>query len=379
MIGVYVHIPFCEKKCRYCDFYSIANDKRTNEFIDALCKEIELFSDSIGETHKVNTIFFGGGTPSKLSAAQLEKILNHLAKYFDLSCLVEFTLECNPGTDFLNKLSDYKKLMINRLSIGVQSFVDPELRFLDRIHDAEEAYISIQKALEFGYENLSADIIFSIPGQTHITLNYTLEKLLELGIPHISAYSLIYEEGTPLFNELKQGKIQPVAEDLDFQFFDLIHRTFFDAGYEHYEVSNFARNNMYCKHNLRYWKREEYIGFGPSAHSFVGGRRFWNIRSLNKYIDFVSNNKLPIENWEELSFEQQITESIMLGLRASGIDFEAFQNQFGIDLIQLVDDIFAQWEEKELATKKQNRIKLTHHGYFVCDSLTLELINRLKI
>lgn len=378
MIGIYIHIPFCEKKCRYCDFYSLSNSSRAEKFVGSLCKEIQLVAQNL-RSFRVETIFFGGGTPSLLKTKQLEKIVNSILRFFDTSELKEFSLECNPGTDFTNKLPEYKSLGVNRLSIGVQSFVDSELIFLDRIHNSNVAFLSIQKALDFGFENINADIIFSIPGQTLENLELTLEKLLGLQIPHISAYSLIYEEGTPLYNEFKKGKIQKVPEELDFQFFDLIHKTLSDAGYKHYEVSNFAKYKMYCQHNLRYWNRLEYLGLGPSAHSFINEQRFWNIRNLNKYIDALNQDRLPVEYCETLTFEQQVMEKIMLGLRSIGLDFNSFRNVFKIDLTMLANDIFDQWVEKEFAIKDTNHIRLTHKGFFLCDSLTIDLLNRLKI
>ncbi|MGQ9818607.1 MAG: radical SAM family heme chaperone HemW [Candidatus Kapaibacteriales bacterium] len=379
MIGVYIHIPFCEKKCRYCDFYSLSNSFRIEEFVNALCKEIQLSVQYFNSRIEVETIFFGGGTPSILNIYHLEKIINCINKFFGTSELKEFTLECNPGTDFTNKLPEYKSLGINRLSIGVQSFVDSELIFLGRIHNSNEAFKSIQKALDYNFENVNADIIFSIPNQTTETLHFTLEKLLELQIPHISAYSLIYEEGTPLYNELKKGKVQKVGEEIDFKFFDLIHTTLSDAGYEHYEVSNFAKNEMFCQHNLRYWNRLEYIGFGPSAHSFINEQRFSNVKNLNKYFDALNQGQLPIEYRETLTFKQKVMEKIMLGLRSVGLDFNSFRDLFNIDLKLSADDIFEHWVENGLAVEDVNHIRLTHKGYFLCDSLTLNLLNRLKI
>lgn len=378
MIGIYIHIPFCEKKCRYCDFYSLSNSSLAEKFVESLCKEIQLVTQNL-HSLPVETIFFGGGTPSLLKTKQLEKIANSILRFFDTSELKEFSIECNPGTDFTNKLPEYKSLGATRLSIGVQSFVDSELIFLDRIHNSNEAFLSIQKALDFGFENINADIIFSIPGQTIENLELTLEKLLKLQLPHISAYSLIYEEGTPLYNELKKGKIQKVSEELDFQFFDLIHKTLSEAGYEHYEVSNFAKYKMFCQHNLRYWNRLEYLGLGPSAHSFINEQRFWNIRNLNKYIEALNQDLLPVEYRETLTFEQQVMEKILLGLRSIGLDFNSFRNVFKIDLTVLANDIFDQWVEKELAIKDTNHIRLTHKGFFLSDSLTIDLLNRLKI
>lgn len=376
MLGVYVHIPFCEKKCNYCDFYSIENDALTDEYIKSLCIEISRRSELYGKNIPIETIFFGGGTPSKLTASQLDKIINCISKNFDLSNLTEFTIECNPGTNFVRNLPRYKKFGINRISIGVQSFVDKELQYLDRIHTAEEAKHSIQQTLDFGFDNVNIDIIFSLPNQTLESLTFTLEQLLSFDIQHISAYSLIYEKGTKLYNELRKGKIKPLGEEEDYTFYKTINSYLSSAGFNQYEVSNYAKKSKECQHNLKYWRRCEYFGFGASAHSFYQETRYWNYRSINKYISSLKKGVLPIEGSEALDIEQRLYEDIMLGLRSSGIELPFITVYYGVNLLDSpARELVVDWENRDLATCQNNWLRLTNSGYFLCDKLTLDLLD----
>jgi len=378
MAGIYIHIPFCEKKCNYCDFYSITNKDLINEFISSLQKEIEMFAQLFDtKTLTIDTIYFGGGTPSLLDPMDIEKIVNTLHKHFFISNVKEFTIECNPGTNFTSKLLDYKKIGINRLSIGVQSLDDAELKFLSRIHSKEEAITSIQSALAV-FENVSVDIMFSLPFQKEETLVQTLAQLLKFDIKHISAYSLIYEEGTPLFVQLRKGKFQPKNEDEDFQLYQTIYTMLKENGFVHYEVSNFAKPGYESHHNLGYWRHQDYYGFGPSAHSFYLNTRKWNVRSIKDYIFLLKENKLPIEDYEILTRSSQITERIMLGLRAEGISIEQFFKDFEIDLSRFANTILGDWENAGLAIVRDGTVKLTSKGYFLCDKLTLDLLAAIE-
>ncbi len=378
MAGVYIHIPFCEKKCNYCDFYSIENDAQTDEYINSLCMELSRRAELYGKNIPVETVFFGGGTPSKLTAEQLDKIINCISKNFDLSNLTEFTIECNPGTNFVRNLPHYKKFGINRISIGVQSFVDEELKYLDRIHTAKEAKLSIQQTLDSGFDNVNVDIIFSLPNQTPQSLAFTLEQLLSFDIQHISAYSLIYEKGTKLYNKLQKGEIKPLNEDEDYTFYKTINSYLSSAGFNQYEVSNYAKKSKECQHNLKYWRRCEYFGFGASAHSFYQEKRYWNYRSINKYISLLKKGTLPIEGSEALNFEQRLYEEIMLGLRSSGIELPYIAIYYSVHLLdsqakEIIDD----WVNRGLATCQDNWLRLTNNGYFLCDKLTLDLLDAI--
>jgi len=378
MVGLYIHIPFCEKKCDYCDFYSITNKSSLNRYVDCLIREIELFCSKIQQNKlSVQTIFFGGGTPSILPISHLELIVEAIERHFDLSSLKEFTIECNPGTDFVRNLQVYKAIGINRISIGVQSFVPEELNYLGRIHSVEEAIRSIDSALNV-FDNVSIDLIFSIPVQTEQTLSRTMEMVKAFDLKHISAYSLIYEEGTKLYKQMIEGKVRPHSEEKDYRFYKLICESLQSLGFEHYEVSNFAKAGYKCKHNLRYWKGEEYIGFGPSAHSYFLGQRYWNFRSLSRYFEQVERGLLPIEGKEMLTEKEKLTEQIMLGLRAEGLNFDDFRAKFGIDLFRTAGSIFELWQASGKAKLNSEKVSLTDDGYFVCDKLTIDLLGRIE-
>ncbi|MCX7879811.1 MAG: radical SAM family heme chaperone HemW [Ignavibacteria bacterium] len=376
MLGLYIHIPFCLKKCSYCDFYSIINLAEVDDFVKALRKEIEFASERLA-LDKVETIFLGGGTPSILEPRYLEIIVNSIDKSFDLSYLTEFTIECNPGSDFLKNLSFYKSIGVNRISIGVQSLISEELEFLGRVHSVGEALLSIETALQH-FDNVSVDILFSIPNQNASNLEKTLDLLGNYDLKHISAYSLIYEEGTRLYLDLVSKKIEPLSEKEDYALYKLIYNKLTDAGFNQYEVSNYAKNGYEAKHNLMYWRRDNYIGFGPSAHSFINNKRWWNYRGLKQYFEHINDGKLPIEGEEDLTFEQRLTETIMLGLRSEGIIFKKFDLEFNTDLKSFGYDLFELWVSLGLANFTQDGICLTNDGYFVADKLTLELLEKLE-
>lgn len=378
MPGIYLHIPFCEKKCSYCDFYSITNKSKIEEFVFWLQKEIELyFNHELKARKKVHTLYLGGGTPSLLEPEQIDKIISTISHFFDVDEISEFTVECNPGTNFTNKLADYKSLGINRISIGVQSLVPEELIFLDRIHTAKEAMEAITMALNF-FENVSVDIIFSIPNQTIASISKTLEELTKLDIKHISAYSLIYEEKTPLYNELLKGNICPKTEEQDFEIYKFITSTLSEHNFIQYEVSNFAKSGFKSLHNLNYWRYGEYFGFGPSAHSFFNNKRSWNVRNLDNYFNLLKSNRLPIENFEHIDTNKRILEKIMLGLRSEGIPLPEFKQEFGIDLVQICGHIFEAWKAMGKAIINNNLVKLTPEGYFIADKLTLDLVSKIE-
>lgn len=378
MPGIYLHIPFCEKKCVYCDFYSITNKSNIDQFINALKNEILLFLKANPEIdRKIETIYFGGGTPSLLEPKHIAEVVEIIYNNFDLSSLCEFTIECNPGTDFIRKLPEYKSIGINRISIGVQSLNESELKFLGRIHTSNEATRSIESALDF-FENVSVDIIFSIPNQTEKSLLNTLKYLLEFDLKHISAYSLIYEEGTPLFNQLQKGKVFPKNENEDYELYRTIQSFLLNRGFEQYEVSNYAKQGFKSLHNLGYWQHKEYYGFGPSAHSFYQSKRVWNVRNLKQYLAFLQNHHLPIEGSEILDEEKKMLEKIMLGLRSEGICLQKFKEDFDVDIQCELNEVLQEWIALGFAKIENGFLKLTPNGYFVCDKLTVDLTEKVE-
>jgi oxygen-independent coproporphyrinogen-3 oxidase len=381
MSGIYIHIPFCERKCIYCDFYSVENLNLIDRFTESLLKEIEIFSieadffnDSI-----FDTIYFGGGTPSLLEPAQIEKILNKLSQSFKISSNPEITLETNPGTVDKRKLLEFKNLGVNRISFGVQSFFDDDLKFLGRIHTGEDAFKCVNDSFEVGFENVSIDLIFGLPGQTVEKWLENLKFAVSLNVPHISAYNLIVERGTPLHELVSLGKVEIPEDEIQAQLYERTIDFLENAGYVHYEVSNYAFEGFECRHNLKYWQYENYIGFGPSAHSFWINKRWWNFANLNKYINALNLGKIPVANFEILDEEKMIDEFIYLGLRSKGINVARFKGKFGFEFVD--GDIKDEIEELERAgyiTIEDDFIKLTPKGFLLCDEIVLRLISKIK-
>jgi oxygen-independent coproporphyrinogen-3 oxidase len=381
MSGIYIHIPFCERKCIYCDFYSVENLNLIDRFTESLLKEIEIFSieadffnDSI-----FDTIYFGGGTPSLLEPAQIEKILSKLSQRFKISSNPEITLETNPGTVDRRKLLEFKNLGVNRISFGVQSFFDDDLKFLRRIHTSADAFKCINDSFDVGFENVSIDLIFGLPGQTVEKWLENLKFAVSLNVPHISAYNLIVERGTPLHELFSLGKVEIREDEIQAQLYERTIDFLENAGYVHYEVSNYAFEGFECRHNLKYWQYENYIGFGPSAHSFWINKRWWNFANLNKYINALDLGKIPVANFEILDEEKMIEEFIYLGLRSKGINVARFKGKFGFEFVD--GDIKDEIEELERAgyiTIEDDFIKLTPKGFLLCDEIVLRLISKIK-
>lgn len=377
--GIYIHFPFCTRKCFYCDFYSITDLSQTERFIEYLGKEITLFfqGNKSYEFH-ADTVFLGGGTPSLLTPVQLEAILIHLKKYVTINRDAEITVECNPGSKINQYFGGYRDIGINRLSIGVQSFNDDELQFLQRIHNSEEAAYTIRNAGMAGFDNVNLDLIFSLPGQTEAKLKHSLDKALELGTGHISAYSLIYEEGTPLHRGWSRGLIKKNDDSYESELYYFLINELASRGYEQYEVSNFAKPGKKCRHNLNYWNSGEYISFGPSAHGYLDGVRYGNTRSLKSYFEMLDNNELPKDFNETISLKEELTELMLLSLRAEGIDIEKFNNKYNTDFLSVCSRELDEFTTIGLIYPISEKIRLTPRGYAVCDSICIKLIERLE-
>ncbi len=372
MSSLYFHIPFCETKCIYCDFYSIENLDEKKVFVESLIKEIELQKQFHKE--KIETIFLGGGTPSLLNSNELEKIFSAIQKYFHVEDNCEITIECNPGTVDKTKFNDYKKLKINRISFGVQSFFDDDLKFLSRIHSSKDAINSIKLAQDVGFDNINLDLIFSLPNQTQIKWEKNLLTAIKLNTNHISAYSLTYEKNTPIFKLLNDKQITPLSNEDDAILYERTIKLINDFGFNQYEVSNFAKKKFECKHNINYWTHKNYISFGPSAHSFWKDnlKRWWNVSNLKNYLKKISENELPISGSEVLNNDQFLMEKIMLGLRSGGIDILEINRIFKIDFFSKTNNLIYKLEKNNLATYKNNILKLTSSGFLVCDEIIKE-------
>jgi len=328
MNGIYIHIPFCRQKCNYCNFFSIASIKYKSDFIKVLLKEIELQKNYLSNK-KINTIYFGGGTPSMLSVDETNLILNKINQLFSIEKDAEITLEANPDDLTDAKIIELKNSPINRVSVGIQSFNDDDLHYLNRKHNSEQAKKSISQLKEFGFENISIDLIYGIPTLTEKKWEQNLEKFFALEIPHLSAYSLTVEKNTILDNLIRKGKAKNISENLSIEHFKYLLNRMDDNGFVHYEISNFSKPGCHSKHNCIYWSGGKYLGLGPSAHSFNGNARQWNVSNISKYIQSINNGIIPAEI-EILNTNQKYNEYIMTSLRTiGGCKENVIKEQFG--------------------------------------------------
>ncbi|MEW5800091.1 MAG: radical SAM family heme chaperone HemW [Bacteroidota bacterium] len=379
MASLYFHIPYCEHKCVYCDFYSIENMTSMEQFLASLEQEIIRRADEFSSKESVQTIFFGGGTPSLLSKEQLEKIFNLLHKHYRIESTAEITCESNPGTVEQQKLNDFRSVGFNRISFGVQSFYEDDLKFLTRIHSAEEAERAVDNAYRAGFDNVNVDLIFALPGQTPERWKENLRRAVALQPTHISAYALIVEEQTPLAAMVKNKLVAPLPPEDDAALYEITIETLTSNGYQQYEVSNFARRGYECRHNISYWNHSNYLGFGPSAHSFwkdtpATGRRWWNVRSIQSYCDAIGRNECPVVGSEAIDMQKFLEEEIFLGLRSSGIDEKKVKLLFGSSIFDSKALLLKELEREGLVRRQNNTLFLTGKGYSICDEIAGKLI-----
>ncbi len=374
--ALYIHIPFCEKRCLYCDFYTVAGvETRIPDYVSALQKEIALrAAEDFWQRQRFATIFFGGGTPSLLSPAQLAEILEACFSRLQFSSNLEITLETNPSTITNEQLSKYRAIGINRLSFGVQSFDENELLLLDRIHSPEQARAAVLGARYAGFENVSLDLIFALPKQTQKLWRENLKQAVELEPNHISAYNLTIETGTPLDRAIAQGKIQPLTEEEEREMYEFTIDFLAQNRYRHYEISNFARPGFEARHNLKYWDGSAYLGLGASAHSYNGKRRFWNVANLRKYLECLSQQELPEESGEELTAQQAQFEFAFLGLRQTqGVNLREFQRKFRKPFERAFNGAVPEMEREGLLVRDENFLRLSKEGIFLCDEICARL------
>jgi len=341
-------------------------------FTDTLCAEITMRASR--DAGPLTSVFFGGGTPSLLAPEAMGRIVEHIRSLHAVHPDAEWTMECNPGTVTEERLRGYRALGINRLSFGVQSFTESELKFLDRIHSADEADAAMAMARAAGFGNVNMDLMFAVPGQTMESFDYNLQRMLRLEPDHISAYSLIYEHGTPLFARLQKGLVVPTSEDTDVAMYARVIHTLTSAGYVQYEVSNFARPGRQCRHNLTYWHAENYIAVGPSAHGYVDGTRYWNHRSLSAWTSKVRAGALPEANRETLTLDDERAEFLFLTLRADGIPVDTVRERFGTDLRTTLQPHLGDWIEAGFIVDTGTHLVLTGEGYRVCDEITTRVV-----
>lgn len=364
MSSIYLHIPFCKKRCTYCNFFSTTLLEKQEQYVGALLKEIELRKNYITNP---TTIYLGGGTPSTLPIAFLERIFTSLDKNFNLSKLEEVTIECNPDDLNIDYVKGLKSLPINRLSMGIQTFNEEELKVLGRRHNAKNAIKAVENVYNGGIENISIDLMYALPGQSLSTWEENLNTALSLPISHISAYHLSYEEDTPLY------KLRNLAfdEEKSLEFFELLSEKTAEKGFEHYEISNWAKDGKYSKHNSAYWQNKPYLGIGAGAHSYNLNERRWNFSSLNDYINGVLSESEYSEN-EILTSEDKYNDLIITQLRTKwGLDINLIEGKY-LKHFRTQAEKFV--KENHLKITNENRAVLTHSGIFISDYIMRELI-----
>ena len=371
MAGIYIHIPFCKQACHYCDFHFSTSLKYKDELLQALIKEIKLQKNYLdGET--VETIYFGGGTPSVLSADEINHILDTIAGLHTISADAEITLEANPDDLSKEKLHSLRETAVNRLSIGVQSFFDEDLMWMNRAHKAWEAESSVKRAQDTGFENITADLIYGYPLLTDQKWKYNLDKIFELDIRHLSSYSMTVEPRTALASFIKTKKQAPIDEQQSAEQFILLMDATQAKGFEHYEISNFCKPGAYSRHNSNYWKGVKYLGIGPSAHSYNGETRQWNVPNNPKYMAALEKSEIPAET-EMLSETNRLNEYVMISLRTMwGLDLQTLEKISGGSATELSKSTI-EFFEKEWIVKKENTIFLTQTGKLYADHIASSL------
>ncbi|RQD69785.1 MAG: radical SAM family heme chaperone HemW [Tindallia sp. MSAO_Bac2] len=362
-ISIYIHIPYCASKCHYCDFIScVGNKNDITYYIKLLQQEIFMYKEII-QDRSVETVFFGGGTPSLIPGEDIKELLNTMKQAFDFTADVEISLEANPGQLDADKLFHYRESSINRISFGLQALQDPLLNVLGRNHNAEDFYRQIESAKNEGFSNINADIIFGIPGQEMDDWLETICCVAEMNLSHLSCYGLTFEKGTSLYQWVQQGIIMPMDEDLEWKMFRTAIEQLPKRGYSHYEISNYSRPGEECRHNLTYWNNAEYLGLGVAAHGYLNGRRYENTAELTEYKNRIHNRILPVIHRQTVSPDEYKKETMFLGLRLiMGISVERFRAKHGVSCLDYFKNEINELVEQKLLWIDDDRIKLTDKG-----------------
>ena len=369
-LGLYIHIPYCVRKCRYCDFCSFPVDGNgvPDAYVSALCAQIRETGKAL-DRPRADTVFFGGGTPTLLEAGQWLKIMEALKASFAIAPDAEISTECNPATAGLSDFEHLLSLGFNRLSLGIQSLSDNELRLLGRIHSAKEAEETVRDAFHAGFTNVNADLMFGIPGQTPDSFGETIEKTVSLGVSHVSAYALQVEPGTPFYEQAGQYVFPDDDETRDL--YDLVTEKLRTFGIERYEISNFARPGFECKHNLKYWRCDPYLGFGPSAHSLIGHIRFETAPDVHRFI--TGERGFALE--EELTKERLCDEALMLGLRlTSGADLDRISSLSGVDARKRYETAIGLLERQGTIRREGGNVRILPEFLFTSNEILVSLL-----
>lgn len=379
MAGIYIHIPFCRQACHYCNFHFTVSFKQKDALQRALLKEIgmqkEFFRDLLnaGSSGAIDTVYLGGGTPSVLDAFELRRIFEQLDAHFPLGDVREVTLEANPDDITIGKLISLGETPVNRLSIGVQSFFEQDLRYLNRIHTPAQAMESLRNARKAGFDRLTVDLIYGTPTLSDAGWKENLAKIADLGVPHVSAYALTVESKTVLNHLIQKGRAAPVSDEQCARQFDILCGFMEQHGYLHYETSNFSLPGHFSTHNLSYWNGVPYLGLGPSAHSYVPGKRMWNVSNTSRYIECLDRGSIPAEE-ELLTPAQELNEYIMTSLRTMwGCSLEKVQRQWGLQALQSLEKKAERYLQSGLMTEKRGHLVLTRKGKFLADGIASNL------
>jgi oxygen-independent coproporphyrinogen-3 oxidase len=365
--GAYIHIPFCHQICHYCDFNKVFfKNQPVDEYIETLGMEMEMFVEKYRDQLHIETIFLGGGTPTALSAPQLQRLFELIKQHIPQTHLQEFTSEANPDELTHEKLVVMKNNGINRLSLGVQSFDEDILKRLGRTHSNEHVYNTIQMAKDIGFTNISIDLMYGLPGQTMEQWQHTLEKALELNLPHYSAYSLIVEPKTVFYNLMTKGKLILPGEDLEADMYEVLMTAMESKGIHQYEISNFAQPGLHSMHNNLYWDNVSYAGFGAGAHGYAKGIRYANIGPIKKYMDAVTAGEFPINSTHEVTATESMEEEMFLGLRkVAGVNKNQFEEKFGVSLEDVYGQVLSKYMENGSIHSNEDAVALTKRGRFI--------------
>ena len=373
MAGIYLHIPFCKTRCIYCDFYSTTRSELKTRYVHALCHELGMRKEYL-KGEPIETIYFGGGTPSQLEEADFKRIFETIRENYGMEHCREITLEANPDDLSQEYLKMLSSLPFNRISMGIQTFDDTTLQLLKRRHNSQTAIEAVRRCREAGFQNISIDLIYGLPGETKGRWENDLRQAIRLDVEHISAYHLTYEEDTPIYNMLRQRQVSEVDEDSSLDFFTLLIEHLQKAGFEHYEISNFCKPGMHSRHNTSYWKGIPYLGCGPSAHSFNTEAREWNLSSLDTYIDSIEKGHRSYET-EVLDKVTRYNECVMTSLRTSrGVSLEYIEQAFGTEFRQYCRNMAAPHLKSGKLNIHNDYLSLTRDGIFISDNILSDLM-----
>ncbi|ACG62551.1 TPA: oxygen-independent coproporphyrinogen III oxidase [Streptococcus equi subsp. zooepidemicus] len=368
--SAYVHIPFCTQICYYCDFSKVfIKNQPVDAYLEALIKEFESYQIS-----SLKTLYIGGGTPTAITAKQLDYLLSHLQQHLQLDQLEEFTIEANPGDLTEDKIAVLRQSAVNRISLGVQTFNDKQLKQIGRSHTEAQIYATIASLKEAGFQNISIDLIYALPGQTMQQVKENVAKALSLDIPHLSLYSLILEHHTVFMNKMRRGKLQLPTEDLEAEMFEYIISEMEANGFEHYEISNFTKPGFESRHNLMYWNNDEYFGCGAGASGYLNGIRYRNRVPIQHYLKAVADGNARLSE-EVLTKEEMMEEELFLGLRKkSGVSVSRFQEKFGLSFESRYGSVVRELQAQGLLVKDKDFVRMTKKGLFLGDSVAEKFI-----